>query len=249
MRGVAGAWLVDEMDIVEFLPSAHFAKGDFLGAQVHLGVIGSTHSISLSPLFPSDQTVLPALGGVRRELAAITSAWPPGATTVLSDVSVGATEEADDGWKKLMQSVDAIHIAAHGDFNKYLPRESRIPLSRQMGGGVISVSEIEDLKLSRLRLAVLNVCHSGSQQRFDSFGEIGFRSALLSAGTGAVISAGWAIQDTAAADFAQEFYGQLAQERSISNSYIKAVRLAKKLYSTPALWAAYALTVIKGPPG
>lgn len=111
----------------------------------------------------------------------------------------------------------------------------------------LSAAEIEKMKLNN-ELVIFSACNTNASQRYFSQGAIGnFNKAFIKAGSKAVITTSWAIDDKANAFIIERFLHHLSME----NDKSEALWLAKKDYweqassseaFNPLYWAAYVLT-------
>ncbi|MEE8584258.1 MAG: CHAT domain-containing protein, partial [Acidobacteriota bacterium] len=138
-----------------------------------------------------------------------------------------------------------LHLAAHGIYDSQNPRSSRIVLAPDgHHDGNWEVREIfEDLKLRGNRLVVLSGCQTGVGQRTGGDEVIGLTRAFLSAGSPAVISTLWLIDDQASELLMRDFYLAL-QAGSSSAQALRSAQLAmlqREEYQRPYYWAGFIL--------
>lgn len=135
-----------------------------------------------------------------------------------------------------------IHLAGHGEFSEDPDKESGMVIGN---GAFLTTAEIKQMS-STSELVFVNCCYLGHvddkaetqyQQRYKLAANIGTQ--LISNGVKAVVVAGWAVEDTAALDFAKFFYKNMFD----GFPFGEAVRLARKeVYSRHAdtnTWGAY----------
>src|SRR5712692_3448444 len=159
----------------------------------------------------------------------------PGATVL---VRSDATEvEA----KKLLESVGLIHLATHGELNENDPLSSAVLLVPGGGeDGRLEVREVFGLDL-HARLVVLSACETGLGKL--SLGDelVGLQRAFLYAGTPAVVTTLWKVDDRASYELIRAFYNRLP-----GAGPVEALRQAQietmATFPHPFSWAAFGLT-------
>lgn len=136
-----------------------------------------------------------------------------------------------------------IHLAGHGIYN---------PLSRQKSGMLIgndvflTTADIEQMSAVP-ELVFVNCCHLG---KVHSTGEEFFRdryklaanigTQLIEIGVKAVIAAGWAVDDRAAADFASIFYARMFEGYNFGDAVTEArTFIYEKYHPGNNTWGAY----------
>ncbi|HEX5757838.1 MAG TPA: CHAT domain-containing protein [Thermoanaerobaculia bacterium] len=146
----------------------------------------------------------------------------------------------------LRGEVDLLHIAAHGFYERASPLFSRLVLAPGDGhDGNLEVHEIfAGLDLAGVDLVVLSACRTGQGERSGGDEITGLTRALLYAGTPAVISTLWDIDDAASALLMQEFYRRLLEGVPAAEALQQAQLslLHHPGYEAPFFWAAFSLT-------
>ena len=154
-----------------------------------------------------------------------------------------ATKEAIKG--RLREGVTVVHFAAHGS------TEGEIALTPNTRKGEGSIPKEEDYLLTmkevqeigiKAQLVVLSCCHSGGGD-IKAEGVVGMSRAFLAAGARAVVGSLWAIADEATRVFMGKFYTQLKQEKSASESLLRAMQGMRAMneYKDPKFWAPFFL--------
>jgi len=140
---------------------------------------------------------------------------------------------------------DILHLAAHGVYHRHNPLFTRIELAPDAEhDGHLEVHEVFELQLPAANLVVLSACETalGRQSAGDEL--VGLTRAFLYAGTPAVVTTLWTIDDAAAAVLMQTFH----QQRRAGLSTAEALRaaqvaiLTQPAWATPYFWAAFTLT-------
>jgi CHAT domain-containing protein/Tfp pilus assembly protein PilF len=136
-----------------------------------------------------------------------------------------------------------IHFAAHGLIDDHRPARSSIVLSldpKSAQDGFVQVREIYNLKM-RADLVGLSACQTGMGQFIRGEGIEGLNRAFFYAGASSVLMTLWSVNDQAASELMERFYGRLRASQSITD----ALRGAKlDMIGSPALahpyyWAGY----------
>ncbi|MDY7092580.1 MAG: CHAT domain-containing tetratricopeptide repeat protein [Acidobacteriota bacterium] len=149
-------------------------------------------------------------------------------------------------------TVDLIHIAAHGEVNPRNPAFSRLALAPGEGeDGYLEVHEIlTRLNLRGVNLVVLSACESSLGSRNEGDDVISLARAFLYAGSPGVVSTLWKVDDQASARLMSVFYDSLLSGDSVA----KALRVAQQAllndpsstqgqdFRDPYYWAAFKLT-------
>ncbi|RFT16164.1 MAG: TPR repeat protein [Candidatus Saccharicenans subterraneus] len=142
-----------------------------------------------------------------------------------------------------------IHFACHGLVSEKFPQRSSLVLSsskQSSEDGFLTVREIYTLRLSS-ELVVLASCQSsrGSIERME--GIIGLPRVFLLAGSRAVVSALWAVNDRASEILMLDFYRGLLAGKSRAEALRQAkLKMINGGTSHPYYWAGY---VLIGNPG
>ncbi|MEM7586507.1 MAG: CHAT domain-containing tetratricopeptide repeat protein, partial [Acidobacteriota bacterium] len=104
--------------------------------------------------------------------------------------------------------IDLLHLAAHGVYKPRAPRFSRIVLARDATqDGLLEVEEVfSGLDLEGVNLVVLSACQTALGERNEGDEIIGLTRAFLYAGSPAVVSTLWNVDDQATAFLMTTFY-------------------------------------------
>jgi hypothetical protein len=140
-----------------------------------------------------------------------------------------------------------IHLATHGEYVSGSPYFSRVYLNGDNDhDGMLEMHEIWDrLDLEGTELVVLSGCETalGKVTRGDEI--VGLTRAFLAAGSRAVISTLWPVEDEASAELMVAFYKRFVQERATVADALRGAQLdmlTKPETSAPYYWAGFMLT-------
>jgi CHAT domain-containing protein len=141
--------------------------------------------------------------------------------------------------------VDILHLAAHGVYEPLDPLFSRIELAAGDGqDGRLEVHEVYGLDLTGVNLVVLSACNTALAAQSAGDELVGLTRAFLYAGTPAVVTTLWDIEDTASAALMEAFYRHLRAGLSNAEA-LRAAQLevlGQDKWRTPYYWAAFSLT-------
>lgn len=137
-----------------------------------------------------------------------------------------------------------LHVAAHGTYNPNSPDQSGVVL----GDGIfLTAKELVSLRTVP-DLVFINCCHLGKVDRVESARletEYPHRLAasvaeeLIKMGVKAVVAAGWAVDDAAAKEFAQEFYRKMLEGEAFGKAVLEARSATHAKYPGTNTWGAY----------
>jgi len=202
-----------------------------------------------------DREIYPVLYGARREanLVAACLSKPPTEVLVVPKVKTlispeeggeGGAEMSDISIAAISGSWRIIHIAGHGE-----PPEEKDGKIRPRGVVLSDQSFLGPNEIRALRpvpeLVFINCCHLASTGTAaltaTDYNRAAFASgvaeALIAAGVRCVIAAGWAVDDAAAAQFAQTFYTRLLAGFSFIEAVADAREVTRRMGGNT--WAAY----------
>jgi len=142
--------------------------------------------------------------------------------------------------KQLLGSVGLVHLATHGQLSEEDPLSSAMLLVPGGGeDGRLEVRELFGLDL-HARLVFLSACETGLGKLSRGDELVGLQRAFLYAGTPAVVTTLWKVDDRATFDLVRAFYAHLDRENPID-----ALRAAQietlKAFPHPFSWAAFGL--------
>jgi CHAT domain-containing protein len=225
LRSPGGRWLVEDYAL-STLPSASVLK--FLGDK---GAQASPRALAIGN---PDVGAGLNLRWAEREARLVGQRVP--STTVL--VRGDATEARV---KSLITGAGLVHFASHGELNEADPLASALLLVPEGGeDGRLEVRELFGLELNA-RLVVLSACETGLGKLSRGDELVGLQRAFLYAGTPAVVTTLWKVDDRASFDLVRAFYERLAAEGPVTA--LRQAQLATMgAYPHPFAWAAFGLT-------
>ena len=136
---------------------------------------------------------------------------------------------------------DILHIAAHGEFNKQQPLQSRLLLTPSSGDtGDLTVSILYSLEPKlNIDIAVLSACETGLADITTGDELIGLQRGFLFAGADSIIGSLWRIPDQTTVYLMKYFYEGLNRQMSRSEALRYAQLETLKKYPDKATWAAF----------
>ncbi|TNF44481.1 MAG: CHAT domain-containing protein, partial [Bacteroidetes bacterium] len=135
-----------------------------------------------------------------------------------------------------------IHLSGHGVFNTDETKGSGMVIGKDV---FLSTREISQMSTVP-ELVFVNCCHIGKisgvaeelyQQRYKLAANIGTQ--LIENGVRCVIAAGWAVDDSAALEFAQVFYDRMFTGYTFGDSVKSARKAVFEKYGNTNTWGAY----------
>ena len=225
LRSKAGRWLVEDYTL-STLPSASVLK--FLEVKRSAGA-GRVLAIGNPDLGSALN-----LRYAEREARAVGDRYAGADVLVRQDATETRTKSLIDGARLL-------HFATHGELNERDPLASSLLLAPGGGNdGRLEVREIFGLDLTA-QLVVLSACETGLGQLSTGDELVGLQRAFLYAGSPAVVTTLWKVDDRASFALMREFYDQLAK-LDAGQALQAAQRAAMKEFPHPFAWAAFGLT-------
>src|SRR5262245_45529576 len=225
LRSAAHRWLVEEFALAT-LPSAsvlRYLADKGPGGDEPALVIGNP-----------DVGAGLALPWAERE-ARMVARYERGATVLVR----GDATEAKV--KTLLESAGLVHFATHGVLRESDPLSSALLLVPGAGeDGRLEVRELFGFEL-RARLVVLSACETGLGKLSRGDELVGLQRAFLYAGTPAVITTLWKVDDRASYQLIRSFYSRL-EKAGPAEALRQAQRETLKAFSHPYSWAAFTLT-------
>jgi CHAT domain-containing protein len=225
LRSPDGRWLAEDFAL-STLPSASVLR--------YLGDKGTGASDRALVVGNPDLGAGLALRWAERETRII-GQREPGVTTVLTRGDATETRV-----KTLIEGAGLIHFATHGELSETDPLSSALLLVP--GGsedGRLEVRELFGLDL-HARLVVLSACETGLGKLSRGDELVGLQRAFLYAGTPAVVTTLWKVDDRASYELMRAFYDRLKGEGPV-----EALRHAQldtlRAFPHPFAWAAFGL--------
>lgn len=225
LRSPAGRWVVEDFAL-STLPSAsvlRYLVDKGAGAPARALVVGNP-DLGAALSLPWAEREARMVGQRERE------------ATVL--VRHDATEVQV---KKLLDTVGLVHFATHGDLSEADPLSSAVLLVPGGGeDGRLEVREVFGLDL-RARLVVLSACETGLGKLSRGDELVGLQRAFLYAGTPAVVTTLWKVDDRASYELVRAFYDRLDGAGPVEA--LRRAQLETLLaFPHPFAWAAFGLT-------
>jgi CHAT domain-containing protein len=226
LRDAGGHWLVERYTLTT-LPSASVLK--------YLGDKGAAAGASTLAIGNPDIGPGLELRFAEREARLVAADRGPGATVLVR----GEATEARA--KSLLGSAGVVHFATHGDLDENDPLASALLLAPGGGeDGRLEVREVLGLDM-HARLVVLSACETGLGKLSRGDELVGLQRAFLYAGTPAVVTTLWKVDDRASYELVRVFYERLAAADS-APALRQAQLEVMKTYAHPFAWAAFVLT-------
>jgi len=225
LRSPEGHWVVEDFAI-STLPSAsvlRYLTDKGVGASARALVVGNP---DLGPglALPWAEREARMVGQQERE------------STVL--VREDATEAQV---KKQVEGVGLVHLATHAELNESDPLSSAVLLVPGGGeDGRLEVREVFGLDL-HARLVVLSACETGLGKLSRGDELVGLQRAFVYAGTPAVVTTLWKVDDRASYELVRAFYARLETVGPVE-ALRQAQRETLAAFPHPFLWAAFGLT-------
>lgn len=142
--------------------------------------------------------------------------------------------------------VDLLHVAAHALYDGANPLFSFIALApegEKYDGNLEAQEVLADVDLKGVNLVVVSACSTADGKPSAGDEIVGLTRALLYAGTPAVLSTLWEINDLAATALMDAFYERLASGVPAADALREAQlsMLHSEIFESPRLWAAFLL--------
>ncbi len=225
LRSPAGRWLVEDFAL-STLPSAsvlRYLVDKGADAPARALVVGNP-DLGAGLALPWAEREARMVGQHERE------------ATVL----VGA--DATEGQvKTLLGTVGLVHLATHGELSESDPLSSAILLAPGDGeDGRLEVREVFGLDL-HARLVVLSACETGLGQLSRGDELVGLQRAFLYAGTPAVVTTLWKVDDRSSFELIRAFYDRLDAAGPVT-ALRQAQLETQRAFPHPFAWAAFGLT-------
>lgn len=122
-----------------------------------------------------------------------------------------------------LTAVNALHFACHGKFDPGSPLSSALLLA---GDEPLTLAEVFALRLGACRLTVLSACETGQVAVGTTEEYVGLPAGFLYAGSAAVVSSLWAVEDISTALLAARMYERLRESGDPCAPYAVAEALS-----------------------
>lgn len=177
-----------------------------------------------------------SLPGAEREVDSITASFPK------SDKAIGK-EATAARLRKLDPDTGYVHLATHGELSGSDPKNSYLVMAGTGDSAHFRATDIYDLEWQGVRLVTLSACKTALQEGKPGAAITSLAEAFRVAGGHSVVASLWSVEDNATAKLMVEFYGQLAQGKSLAAALQGAELslVSKQQYSHPFYWAAFTL--------
>jgi CHAT domain-containing protein len=149
-------------------------------------------------------------------------------------------------------TVGILHLAAHTVYDPRRPlftyvalaADGEAPASSERTDGRLHVYEIYDIDLHAASLVVLSGCSTALGLRDDGDDVVDLTRAFLYAGTPAVVSTLWLVDDVASSAVMEKFYRRLRQGEATAGAlrHAQLEVLAPGAWREPYFWAAFTLS-------
>ncbi len=226
LRNRAGRWIVEDFTLTT-LPSASVLKY----------LQGKGQEASNTVLAVGNPDLGPALNlrYAEREARSIGDRFPGSRVLVRQEATKLKV-------KALSGDAGLIHFATHGELNEQDPLASALLLAPDgTEGGRLEVRELFGLDL-HARLVVLSACETGLGKLSQGDELVGLQRAFLYAGTPAVVTTLWKVDDRASFVLMREFYDRLMKGRGPAEALRGAQSVAMQEFPHPFFWAAFGVT-------
>jgi CHAT domain-containing protein len=225
LRSAAGRWLIEDYAL-STVPSASVLK--YLAGK---GAAPGSRTLAIGN---------PDVG------AALNLRWAEREARLVAQRRLETTllvrgEATEARTKALLPAAGLVHFATHDELNEDEPLSSALLLTPGEGeDGRLEVRELFGLELSA-RLVVLSACETGLGKLSRGDELVGLQRAFLYAGTPAVITTLWKVDDRASYELVRVFYEQVGVADAAA-ALRQAQRATLQAFPHPFAWAAFGLT-------
>ncbi|GAF98434.1 unnamed protein product, partial [marine sediment metagenome] len=137
---------------------------------------------------------------------------------------------------------DVVHIGAHGRFDPVNPLFSSLLLAPREQDGLLQLHEVTGLKMNAL-LATLSACQSGLGELRSGDELVSLSRAFTYAGTRAILSTLWRVDDISTALTVKHFYRRYVDHgaaESLRHAQLQVMNDGRHYH--PNYWAGIVLT-------
>lgn len=239
-------------DILHYLPFAALTDGGrYLSDRYTLSLLPSANVLRFLPLsHPSQTNALMAFGDpiTPVALSGLSSAQTEveAIARLFNTTSFINSEATESRVRSQAPTANILHLAVHGEYNPINPLFSTLYLTADdQNDGRLEVHEIYGLDLTQqTNLVVLSACQTniGEQSRGDEI--VGLNRAFLYAGTPAVMSSLWDVDDAATALLMEQFYTHLQMGSDSATALQRAQQAVRQNpeFAHPYYWSAFSIT-------
>jgi CHAT domain-containing protein/tetratricopeptide (TPR) repeat protein len=207
LRSSADGKFLLEKFLVAFAPSTNVLIACTNKARSKVEGIKERALVVGNPLFSGksfpDLPKLPSAEREAREVAAYYDSLP----------LVGA-QARENRVRSQMKNADVIHLASHFVVDPGSPMLSKLLLASENSDvagnsdsdGVLQVSEIYEMKLTRARLVVLPACQTGLERSYQAEGAISVARSFISVGVPLVVATLWPVESEITSELMISFH-------------------------------------------
>ena len=130
-----------------------------------------------------------------------------------------------------------LHLSTHAVFNPADSTKSFL----MMADSNLTVEDIWGLPLKGTILTTLSACETGIGEILSGDDVVSLENAFIFAGSPAVISSLWKVEDKSTAELMRLFYENLLKGKTKAEALTEAQRQMKDKYKNPFYWAAFTL--------
>jgi tetratricopeptide (TPR) repeat protein len=154
-------------------------------------------------------------------------------------------EQASEANAKSMgiKEFDYIHFACHAVLGNGFQSLVLSQLPQSTEDGYLTLNEIMNCDYNA-KLVVLSACQTGKGKMEKGEGVTGLTQAVMYAGTPAVVSSLWNVEDIATKELMVKFYKYLLEENSSKENALRKAKLdliKTGRYSSPFFWSAFVM--------
>ncbi|MFN0110373.1 MAG: CHAT domain-containing protein [Blastocatellia bacterium] len=159
---------------------------------------------------------------------------------------LNAEQATEQAVKAEFKRASILHFATHGVLDLRSSSNSRLLLTKPTEGdeedGALRAYEIDRMRLSHVRLAVLSACQSGIERFYRGEGLIGLGRAFLAAGVPTVVASYWPVDSDVTALLMTGFHQQFktySASQALRRAQLDLLHHANPQYRRPYYWAAF----------
>jgi CHAT domain-containing protein/lipoprotein NlpI len=192
-------------------------------------------------VFPS----LPDLSSATREATQVAGFYDSRSLLVEEDASVARVVSE-------LKNADVVHFALHSMLDERFPMRSKFLLARadkhhaSANDSVLFAHDVYDLKLPRVRLAVLSACETGSGRYFGGEGVMNMARPFLSAGVPLVVASLWPVESNATTQLMIKFHKLRRKQglpvaKALQKAQLEMLEDPDRRLRDPYYWAPFVL--------
>jgi CHAT domain-containing protein len=198
----------------------------------------SDRSLFVGALGRSTVPGWPPLPGTLREAREIARIYPRARLVVEDQFTASRVIAA-------LQRDSVVHLATHGDVDDQAPLFSAVITTPSRGeASRLSLYELMNVRV-KSDLVVLSACQTAAGKLLGGDEITSLTRTLLLAGSNAVVSSLWNIDDAVTADLMRVFYAELRRGRPPADALRTAELAIRKQHPEPAYWAPFVATSVR----